>query len=89
MNREKIEFTDEQLNLLFYEGIKGFELVLEAQTYFDSEKGYTDNDIVLKRLSDGKFFKGECSYWGQGVKEWASNEFEEVFSKQKKITIYE
>jgi hypothetical protein len=87
MKREKVEFTKEQLK--YIEEIEGFEYIEVTQTYYDSEKHYVDKEIILKRVSDGKFFKGEFSDWGSGGKEWFDYTFKEVFPKQVTTTVYE
>lgn len=89
MNRENLELTNEQLKLLPYERIDGFKFVQDEQVYFDSEKGYVDMEIVIKRLSDNKFFKGKYYNWGLSNIAWESSIFKEVFPKEKTITIYE
>ena len=65
-----------------------FTLVKYTQIYFDSEKGYTGNEIVIQRKSDGKYFKGEYGDWGHGIYEYY-NDWKEVFPKQITTTIYE
>lgn len=65
-----------------------FEFISEEVTYYDLEKGYEDTDTVIKRISDGKYFKGSWmhSYY---LDDEYPDEFEEVFPKEKTITIYE
>jgi hypothetical protein len=88
MNRENIilEFGDSG----FCEDYipEGFEFIEETQTYFDGEKGYCDYEVIIKRLSDNKFFKGQHTDYGKHEgsvnKVWV-----EVFPKQITITTYE
>ena len=89
MNRETLELTDEQLELLPHEKIEGFKFIEENQVYFDSEKGYVTEELIIKRLTDNKFFKGKYDNWRHGNIEWKSSIFEEVFPKEKTIIIYE
>lgn len=44
---------------------EGFEYIQEEQTYFDGEKGYCDYEVIIKRISDGKFFKGQYTDYGK------------------------
>lgn len=65
-----------------------FEIVFEEITEYDLEKSYEVIETVVKRISDGKYFKG---IW---IRSYYRNdsyptELEEVFPKEKTITIYE
>ena len=88
MSRETLKLTDEQLKLLPREKIEGFDFVQEEKVYFDSEKGYVDIEIIIKRLHDNKFFKGTYSNWGHSNIEWESSIFDEVFPQQKTVITY-
>lgn len=100
MVREKIDFTKlEDFDLAYAIlnrddktgpfGKHGFLFVEETQTYFDPEKHYTNNDLIIKRISDGKFFKGEFSDWGCGEIEVSDYEFTEVLPITKTVVVYE
>lgn len=67
---------------------EGFEYIQEEQTYFDYEKGYSDYEVIIKRISDNKFFKGQYADWGYEVKE-VQKVWVETFPKQIIKTIYE
>lgn len=67
---------------------KEFEYIQEEQTYFDGEKGYCDYEIIIKRISDGKFFKGQYTDYGQHEGE-VKKVWVEVFPKQVTTIIYE
>ena len=65
---EVISITKEQFHHLLYEecakgklGIMEFEFVDKVSKSHDLEKGYEHFDIIIARLSDGKFFKGKYS----------------------------
>lgn len=66
----------------------GFDLVQSTQGYFDSEKGYTIEEIIIQRKNDGRYFRGEYENWGRGVYEYY-NHWEEVFARQITTTVYE
>ena len=90
-NREQITFTEQELEY-FGNGIiemqDNFKFIDEYITYHDSEKHYNDLTIIIQRLSDGKFFKGEYEDWGNGGKEWYNTTFTEVFPEQIITTVY-
>jgi len=67
---------------------EGFKFIQEEQTYFDGEKGYCDYEVIIKRLSDNKFFKGQYTDWGHHVIE-VEKVWVETFPKQITITTYE
>ena len=71
-------------------GIWGdFEIEDTITTYYCLEKSYEENDVIVKRKSDGKFFKGsvvECPYQSTEID---CCELEEVFPKQVMKTVYE
>ena len=88
MSRETIEFTEEQLEYSLGDITpEGFEFIDEYSTSFDGEKGFTTYEVIIQRLSDKKFFKGEF-YRGQDIF-WDDYTFEETFPKQTITTIYE
>ncbi len=88
MKREIIIFTDAQLKYFPDETIKGYSLVNSKIIKFDSEKGYTTDVHVIKRLLDDKFFEVTVKDWGQGERE-VENKAIEVFRKEKITYTYE
>ena len=65
-----------------------YELVDVIKGRFDGEKGYVEYDIIIKRKSDDRYFKGEAEDWGKGERSVDPN-FVEVYPKQKTITTYD
>lgn len=64
-----------------------FEYIDENVIYYDLEKSYEDKETIIKRKSDGKYFKHA---WCKGYYEnYYSETIEEVFPKQITKTIYE
>lgn len=69
-----------------------FKLVQEGKGYYDSEKGFLDIEMVVKRKSDGKFFTFGFSDFGQGMSSLEDEpivDLKEVFPKKIEITVYE
>lgn len=64
-----------------------YDLVETTQGNFDGEKGYVTYIIIIKRNSDGRFFRGFGEDWGKD-EQFVEPVFEEVFPEQKTITIY-
>ena len=63
--------------------------IYKESTYYDSEKGFIDYDIVVQRKSDNKFFKFTYTDFGHGqdnIKEQIAYEVEE---KEKLVKYYE
>jgi hypothetical protein len=69
MNREKIKLSEHLLRSLLDQGYEDydenedleFEFIEENETYSDLEKGYEDYEVIIKRISDNKYFKFEYS----------------------------
>jgi len=60
----------------------------EIETYCSLEDSYYEMDVIVKRISDGKFFRGHYTYWQDLENEYELT-LEEVFPKEKTITVYE
>jgi len=88
MNRESIILEFWKSSFCEDSMPEGFEYIEENQTYFDGEKGYTDYEVIIKRVSDGKFFKGQHTDFGRHEGE-VQPVWVETFPKQVTITIYE
>lgn len=88
--REIIEFEEELFDCVCLEdGLpEEYKLIEEEQTEFDSDKGFCYYDVIIKRKSDGKFFKGQRIDFGRGQEE-IDLEWEEVFPKHINKVIYE
>jgi hypothetical protein len=65
----------------------GFEVVEDTLLDGDSEKGNTTNEIVVKRISDNKFFKVEYTQYRDEIE--YEEDVTEVFPVTKTITVYE
>lgn len=100
MKKEKIYLTEEELeDFDFTGGYKGTTWELRGEVYEYVETIRTDEmsdgpswDIVVKRKSDGKYFKWNC--WDAGdyngyLMESGDNYMEQVFPKHQYKTIYE
>lgn len=92
MNREKIKFKnkEEAENILSEYGEEPnelYELIEENERYFDSEKGYVEYDVIIKRRTDSKFFKGSYLKAGGGYEEYELDAIE-VFPEVITTTIY-
>lgn len=95
--KEKITLTEEELENFDFTGGTLWELRGEKYHFIEEIRTdqYSDGpswDIVVKRESDGKFFKWNC--WDAGshngyMMESGDNYMEEVFVKTKTITSYE
>ena len=99
MKREKIKLTPEELENFEFAttGYEGDKWQLRGETYSYVDTIRTDEmsdgpswDVVVKRESDGKYFKWNC--WDAGdyngyMMESGDNYMEQVFPKLK--TIYE
>ena len=102
MTKEKIELDEHLLRSLLdeeYENydeeeILDYEFIQEYEIYHDLEKGYEDYDVIIKRVSDGKYFKFEYSksnyhdIFSDGLGGIPSHAYE-VIPKIIKTTIYE
>lgn len=86
--REIINCADEKEARRLIHDEEDFEVIEDEITYHDTEKGYSDHEVILQRVSDGKFFKGEYQRWPAGGSSYELL-FEEVFPVTKTITEYE
>lgn len=91
MEREKTKISEKEFDDTIYEGSSIiWEEMYRETNYVDLNKGYEDIKIILKRIIDGRFFKFEYSDGGsEGIFTDFPIEGEEVFPKEKTITIYE
>ena len=90
INREILDVSNYNLNWLSYGDEEGFESIERNQVGFDPEKGFADFEIIIKRISDGKFFKGKITQLGHNGTELAyGGEFKEVLPKTRTKIYYE
>lgn len=95
MTREKIKLTEEELEDFDFTDGTQWELRGEIYDYVTTIRTdqYSDGeswDTVVKRKSDGKFFKWNC--WDAGrefLMESGDNSMEEVFPKTITKVVYE
>lgn len=83
---ESIETGSDYINEDHILGL-GYELIETIELYEDKGR-YTENELVLKRISDGKYFRGGLHQdWGGNCLEFDSKEFIEVQRIEKQVTI--
>lgn len=76
-------------NEVHYEDFEGFVCVYDEQTGFDGEKGFCDNEVVIMRKSDEKYFKFEYTDYGKGEDDISEQVAVEVEKKSKTVFYYE
>jgi len=91
MNREKIYLTQEEAQDLAGDGLKGFEVI--QKEIVGKSRWCDEYEIVVKRLSDGKFFRdgyrrGSTESQEEFPYEYTEPNFTEVFPKEKVIIEY-
>lgn len=84
MNRELIKISDYEEEESLHQWEK-FEVMQETTLYTDLERGSTSVEVVVRRISDGKFFKFEY-YSSVGYSNELEQEAEEVEMKTRTIT---
>lgn len=65
------------------------KLVDRKEQGFDAEKGFIDYEVVVKRNSDGKFFKFTYTQFGHNGDDAREQTAVEVEEKTKMVTYYE
>lgn len=88
MEREKVDIKEILVhNDPLDELHQGWIYINKFDVYFDTEKGYTDSEIIIQRLEDSKYFKilYSCSSNWDELAPYAG----EVFPKEITTTIYE
>ena len=82
------EYFDENNDLV--DGIwNDFETVEENDEYYSLEDSYTDLTIIVRRISDGKFFSGQITRTYCDDTTYEDLTLKEVFPKEKSIIVYE
>ncbi len=64
-----------------------YQYIDEEVVDFDTEKGFTTNRHILKRVTDGKYFAANLSRGTAGMR-WADRKLEEVFPERITKTIF-
>jgi hypothetical protein len=90
--KEKLILTKEQARLIVWGDNPDFEKVYNK--IIDSNRWSKIKEIVVKRKSDGKFFKdvyqvGATECQDEGPYDYTDPAFTEVFPVEKKVIIYE
>ena len=89
---ERDEYWDENENgdlVLNISAQCNYELIETILDYYDLEDGYEVNNHIIKRLSDGKYFKFYSKYVYSEQIVIPNQEIKEVFPKEKTIIVYE
>lgn len=91
-NKIKLEDNKSNKRMILYQGddtdSKDWKYIDEFVRSFDSEKGYQDIDVILMRVSDGKYFSFNKIHAGAGYRE-TDFRGREVFPKTITTTVYE
>jgi hypothetical protein len=91
--REKLTLTKEDAQVLLWgRGPENYEVV--SDTVIDNTRWSIVHDLIIKRISDGKFFRDGYSVGAtesQDERPWdySDPDFTEVFPVEKTITVYE
>lgn len=94
MKREKIIVDKNILKEVLrgsYSKNKEYLLIEDTITSSDAEDGGADHTLIIKRVSDNKFFCLEYCDWDidYNFEDDFPEELDEVFPLQKTITVYE
>ena len=92
IEREKLVLTQEEALDIISDDNKDFDVVFDIVT--GKSRWSVNHSVIIKRISDGKFFK---DYYSEGATEyqdespWQNIEpnFIQVFEKEKVIKVYE
>lgn len=84
MSKETIKIADYEEEESLHQW-KNFEVMQETTLYTDLENGATDVEAIIRRISDGKFFRFEY-YSSVGYSNELEQEAEEVEMKTRTIT---
>lgn len=96
MKRETIKFKTEEEILevlneyseMYEEDNPPYEIIQQEKGNFDGEKGIVKMTVIIKRVSDSKFFSGTYSKGMQGNNWCHEKELEEVFPEKTTITTF-
>lgn len=68
---------------------EGFRVVQDEECNFDSGKGYIDHEMVIRRMSDDKYFKFTYTQYGYSGSDCLEQTAVECVRKEKTIYYYE
>lgn len=90
--REKLVLTQEEAKAIVWEDTDKFEII--SDDIVGKRRWVTVHNIVIKRLSDGKFFKdwyqvGSTESQDESAYEYTKPNFTEVFPVEKTVISYE
>lgn len=92
MEREKLVLTKKEAQAIVWEDTNEYETI--SDEVIDTRRWSADHEIVIKRLSDGKFFmdnysRGLTESQDESPYEYSDPDFTEVFPVEKTIIVYE
>jgi hypothetical protein len=92
MNREKLTLTKEDARDLICGDLPGFEVIQKEMV--DKSRWSIIYEVVVKRLSDGMFFKdvyqrGATESQDESPYEYSDPNFTQVFPVEKTVIVYE
>lgn len=90
--REKLQLTKEEAQAIVWEDTSEYETI--SDEVVDTRRWSADHEIIIKRLSDGKFFAdnysvGLTEMQDESPYEYSDPDFTEVFQVEKTIIVYE
>lgn len=90
--REKLQLTKKEAQAIVWEDTSDYEII--SDEVVDTRRWSADHCIIIKRLSDGKFFAdhysvGLTEMQDESPYEYSDPEFIEVFQVTKTIIAYE
>lgn len=91
--RQKISFSEEELDEFVYGGI-GFKIILDEM--IEKRRWSVNHEMIICREEDDTYWRGQYSEGATEYQEYGFREqwgeratFKQVFPKQKVVTIYE
>lgn len=89
--REKLVLTKEEAQAIVWEDTSDYEII--SDEVVDTRRWSADHEIIIKRLSDGKFFAdgysvGLTEMQDESPYEYSDPDFTEVFAVEKTIIVY-
>lgn len=69
------------------EELDGFRYITETRTKFDGEKGSSEIEFIIQRISDNKYFRFYGVDWGRGIFE-NDSQATEVNRIEKLVYVY-
>lgn len=84
---EEGEYWDQETDTIKEGPWDDFEIIETTVEYTDLEKAYENRRVIVKRISDGKFFEGSFTFSYRD--NYYNTDLTEVFPREVTITIYE